>query len=56
MRTFDDFQKRLLYAFTRHVARDRRIFAFARNFVDFVDKDDTALCGFDVAVCGVYQF
>ena len=37
------FQKGLLNAFPRHVTRDRGVFAFARNFVDFIDVDDPPL-------------
>ena len=49
-RAFDEFQKRLLNAFARNVARDRRIFALAGNLVDFIEIDNAALCALDVAV------
>ena len=39
----EHFQKGLLNAFSRHVACDRGIFAFASDFVDFIDIDDPSL-------------
>src|SRR5207249_3035702 len=36
-RAFEDLQERLLDAFTRHVARDRRVLVLAADLVDFVD-------------------
>ena len=39
-RSFEDFEQRLLYALARHVARDRRVVAFAGDLVDLVDEDD----------------
>ena len=47
---FHDLQERLLHAFARHVAGDRRIVGLARNLVDFVDIDDAALRALDVIV------
>ena len=38
---FEQFEERLLYTFTAHVARDARIIAFASNLIDFVDEHDT---------------
>jgi hypothetical protein len=50
-RAFQNFQKRLLNAFARNVARDRRIVVLAANLIDFVDVDDSLLRALDVAVC-----
>src|ERR1700741_3782771 len=55
-RAFKDLQQRLLHAFTRDVARDRRVLILATNLVDFVDVDDPLLCAFDVAVGGLQEF
>ena len=52
--SFQDLQQGLLHAFARHVARDRRAFALARDLVDLVDVDDPAFRLFDV-VLGVLQ-
>src|SRR5271156_5842521 len=49
-RAFDYLEQCLLDAFARHVARDRRVVALARNFVDLVDVDDAALASLDVVV------
>ena len=50
-----DLQKRLLDAFARHVARDRRVVGFAGDLVDLVDIDDPALRALDVIVGGLQQ-
>ena len=40
---FKNFQKRLLHAFTRHIARDGGVVPrLARNLVNFVNIDDAA--------------
>ena len=49
-RTFEDFQQRLLHALAADIARNRRIFALAGDFVDFVDVDDAALCRVNVVI------
>ena len=54
-RPFHDLQKRLLDAFARHVAGDRRIVGFARDLVDLVDIDDPALRPLDVVIGGLQQ-
>ena len=43
-RAFQYLQQRLLHAFARNVARDRRILVLAANLVDLVDVDDPTLC------------
>ena len=53
-RAFDDFQQRLLYTFAGDIASDRGVIAFARNLVDFVDINDTALASLDVVI-GILQ-
>src|SRR5579885_2201687 len=45
-----DLEQRLLYAFARDVAGDRRVVGFARDLVDLVDVDDAALRPLDVVV------
>ena len=49
-RTFNQFQQGLLYAFAGYVAGNRRVVAFTRDFVDFVNIDDTALGFFDIKI------
>src|SRR5581483_1987401 len=49
-RALHDLKQRLLHTLARDVARDRGIIRFARNLVDLVDVDDTALRAFDVVV------
>ena len=45
-----NFQKRLLYAFARHVARDGRVLVLTANLIDFVDIDDAGLRALDVPI------
>ena len=45
-----DLEQRLLHAFARHVAGDRRVLALAGDLVDLVDVDDPCLGLFDVVV------
>src|SRR5215813_3109071 len=54
-RAFEDFEQRLLHAFARHVAGDRRILRLPRDLVDLVDVDDAALGALDVVVSGLQQ-
>ena len=54
-RPFDDLEQRLLNTFARHVTRDRRVLALARNLVDLVDVDDAPFGGRDVVVRGLEQ-
>ena len=55
-RALHQFQERLLHTLTAHIARDGRIIRLARNFVDFVDVDDTALRPFNIIVRRLKQF
>jgi hypothetical protein len=52
---FDQFQQGLLYALTRYVAGDGRIFGLARNLVDFIDIDDAALGLLDIVITFLQQ-
>ena len=54
-RALHDFQQRLLYAFARHIAGDRRVVRFAADFIDFINIDDAALRALDVVICGLQQ-
>src|SRR6185312_6467194 len=54
-RAFHDLQQRLLHALARYVTRDRGIVGLARNLVDLVDIDDTALRALDIVVGGLQQ-
>ena len=54
-RAFHQLEQRLLHAFARHIAGDRRIFGLARNLVDFVDVNDPALRPLDVVVARLQQ-
>ncbi len=49
-RAFDELQQGLLHALARHVTRDRRVVALARDLVDLVDVDDAGLRLLDVVV------
>src|SRR5262249_54667936 len=48
--SLQDLEERLLYALTRHVARDRRVVGLARDLVDLIDVDDPGLGLLDVEV------
>ena len=48
--SLEDFEKGLLDAFARDVARDGDVFGLAADFVDLIDVDDAALGLFDVEV------
>ena len=48
----DDFQKRLLHALARHVARDGEVFSLAGDLVDLVDVDDADFRTRDIEVGG----
>src|ERR1043166_7643305 len=52
---FQDLQQRLLHAFTRYVASDRRVLVLATDLVDFVDVDDALLRALDVTIRGLQQ-
>ena len=54
-RALEDLQQRLLHAFARHVARDRRVAALAADLVDLVDVDDALFGRRDVVVGGLQQ-
>ncbi len=52
---FENLQQRLLHAFTRNVASDRRVLVLATNLIDFVDIDDALLRAFDIAIGGLQE-
>src|SRR4029453_11158261 len=54
-RAFDQLEQRLLHAFARNVARDRRVVRLARDLVDLVDVDDAGLRLLDVVVALLQQ-
>ena len=54
-RALENLQQRLLHAFTRDVAGDRRVLVLAADLVDFVDVDDPLLALLDVAAGGLQQ-
>ena len=47
---FKDLEQRLLDAFTRNIAGDRRVLALAGDLVDLVDVDDAGLSLLDVVI------
>src|SRR4051794_719335 len=49
-RTLEDLEKRLLHAFTRYIAGDRRVFVLAADFVDLVDVNDALLSPLNVPI------
>src|SRR5438105_13318270 len=55
-RAFQNFQQRLLHAFTGHVAGDRRVLVFPADLVDLIDVDDALLRALDVAVGCLKKF
>src|SRR5690606_32826152 len=55
MRALDELEQRLLHALARHVARDRRVVALARDLVDLVDVDDALLRLLDIVVALLQQ-
>ena len=55
-RPFDQLEQCLLYALARYIAGNRRIVGFARNFVDLIDIDDTALRFLNVVITILQQF
>ena len=52
---FEDLQQRLLDAFARDVAGDRRVLVLAADLVDLVDVDDALLALLDVAAGRLQQ-
>src|SRR5579872_97677 len=54
-RALEDFQQRLLDAFPRDVAGDRRVLVLAADLVDLVDIDDPLLALLDVAARRLQQ-
>ena len=54
-RALDQLQQRLLHAFARHITRDGRVVALARDLVDLVDVDDAALRLLDVVIAVLQQ-
>src|SRR6185436_9736009 len=55
-RPFENLQERLLHAFTRHVACDRRVLILTTNLIDLVDVDDPLLRTFDVTIRSLQEF
>src|SRR5437870_1722663 len=53
---FKNLQERLLHAFTRNVAGNRRVLVFATNLIDFVDVDDALLRALNVSVSCLQEF
>src|SRR5215213_5357277 len=53
---FEDLQQGLLHAFTRNIARDRRVLILTTNLIDLVDVDDALLCALDIAVRSLQKF
>src|SRR5581483_3676017 len=54
-RAFQNFQQCLLNAFAGNVARDRGVFVFATDLIDFVDIDDAGLGPSYIALGGLQQ-
>ena len=50
-RTLQNFQQRLLNALAGNIARDRRVLAFARNFVNLINLNDAALGALNIIIC-----
>src|SRR2546425_3370922 len=53
---FEDLQQSLLHSLARNVARDRWVFVFAANLVDFVNIDNALLSAFYITVGGLQEF
>src|SRR6185437_9395279 len=54
-RALHDLEQRLLHAFARHVAGNRRIVGLAADLVDLVDVDDATLRPLDIVVGRLQQ-
>ena len=54
-RTFQNLEQRLLNTLARHVARNARVVALARDLIYLVDKDDTSLGSLDIVVGNLQQ-
>ena len=54
-RAFQHFEKGLLYAFTRHIPGDRRIIAFAGDFIDLINEHYPFLGCFDIVICNLQK-
>src|ERR1700722_1556707 len=54
-RAFNQFQERLLHAFARDIAGDRRVIGLAGDLVDFIDVDDAGLRLFDIVIAFLQQ-
>ena len=50
-----NLEKRLLNPLARYITRDRRVLRLARNLIDLVDVDDSALRLLDVIVRCLYE-
>src|SRR4029077_17480811 len=50
-----DLEQRLLHAFARYIAGDRRIVRLAADLVDLVDIEDAAVSALDIVVCRLQQ-
>ena len=50
MSSLNNLQECLLYAFSAYVTGDGRIFAFSRDFINFVNENNSALCRSNVSV------
>ena len=53
--SLEKLKKPLLHTFAAHVARNRRIVAFAGYLVDFVDEDYSTLGAFHVIIARLEQ-
>ena len=52
--SFNNFQQRLLYSLSRNISGNRRVVAFAGDFVDLIDIDNPFLTLLDIIV-GILQ-
>ena len=51
---FEDFQQRLLHAFSGNIARNGNVLGLARDLINFININDAALGAFDIVI-GVLQ-
>jgi len=55
-RTLNKLKQRLLNAFAGHIAGYRLVFAFTSYLVNFINKNNSALCAIEIVIGGLEQF
>ena len=53
--SLEDFQQGLLNALPRHISSDGRIFRFSRDFIDFININNSGFSPLGIVVCGLEE-